>query len=163
MMTARLPQSPLVPIVCRAQLPVGSRTSSTINGSAGLSTDVFVAAKTRPPYAFRLMWSSAISGPLLAVSVGFHVVSGCPSWWTAKLTVCVSSLLHMTPILLPPNAITPEVSSTVTLDPLAGSTNGVPQLLSSPLVRLTRILFPCCHVAHSLPVESLSITRVSVL
>ena len=35
---------------------------------------------------------------------------------------------------------------------------GVPQRASSPSVWFTQMLPPCCHVAHSRPVESMSMT-----
>ena len=54
-----------------------------------------------------------------------------------------------------------EVSSTDTFPP--GSANGVPQVAPSVPVLLTKIWFPCCHVAQSWPCVSLSMTSDSVL
>src|SRR5689334_1565319 len=69
--------------------------------------------------------------------------------------------LHITPILPGPNAITADVSSTDTLLNDAGCRNGVPHVLPSVPVTFKKIWFPCCHAAHTRPVESLSMVRVS--
>jgi hypothetical protein len=71
----------------------------------------------------------------------------------------------MTPSLSPPKAISDEMSSLLTLTGLIE--NAVPQLASLQAGlqtdALTQTLPPCTHVAQSWPLESLSITRVSVL
>ena len=54
-----------------------------------------------------------------------------------------------------------EVSSTDTPPP--GSGKGVPHVAPSVPVLLTKIWFPCCHVAQSWPCVSLSMTSDSVL
>ena len=54
-----------------------------------------------------------------------------------------------------------EMSSVFT-DMAPGIANGVPQLLSLVVDRLTQIDPSASHVAHSCPVESLAITIVSV-
>ena len=100
--------------------------------------------------------------PDIAVSGAFQVVSGWPSMWTANMSASGVPfwLLHMTPILSPPKAISVEMSSVPTVvEP--GMTKGVPHAVSLVVVRLTQILPPCSQVAHSLPVLSLSITSVS--
>ena len=68
----------------------------------------------------------------------------------------------MTPILPGPKAITEEMSSAATEVPLTAGTNGVPQVRSLPIVRLTQTWPPCVQVAHSFPVPSFSTTSVSV-
>src|SRR5919109_5397645 len=91
--------------------PVDLRTSSMISGAVEVVNDVFTPAKTRPLPSvwsdFRFMWSSADWGPWSALSLAPHDVSGSPSWWTAKNIASVVDdwLLHMSPILLPPNAM----------------------------------------------------------
>src|SRR6476620_5581422 len=72
-----------------------------------------------------------------------------------------SCRLHNTPILPGPNAITATVSSTDTLLNDEGCANGVPHVSPSVSVTFKKIWFPCCHAAHTRPVESLSMVRVS--
>src|SRR6266516_1547288 len=81
-------QSETFEITFLDQTPVELRTSSMISGCDDDELDVLVAAKTRPLPSvckdLRLMWSSALFGPLIACSSGCHVVSGAPSLCTAK-------------------------------------------------------------------------------
>ena len=85
--------------------------------------------------------------------------------WLALLLVLGVGVLHSTPTRSPPNAISEEMSSDFTAG--TGSAKAVPQLaslqagLQSDL--FTHTLPPCTQVAHSWPLESLSITSVSVL
>jgi hypothetical protein len=97
------------------------------------------------------MWSSAMSGPPSADVLGCQVVSASASPWTAKYTLSSFWLLHITPILFPPKATTAEMSSAEVVVPETGSTKGVPQLVSLPVVRLTYTCrgLPWVQVAQS--------------
>ena len=124
---------------------------------------VLTAAYTRPDASvLRLRWSSATPLPDTAVSGAAQVVSAWPSVWMTNWSASGLPfwLLYMTPSLFPPNAMSVEMSSLPTVaEP--GRMNGVPHVSSLPVVRFTQIRPPCSQVAHSLPVESLSITSVS--
>src|SRR6266536_2147300 len=101
------------------QSPVDlSRARSRICGAdvvaPASSRLVLTAAKTRPDGSacsdLRLMWSSALFGPWIAVRLACHVVGVAPSSWIAKYIAEATWLLHITPILLS-NATTAEMSS----------------------------------------------------
>ncbi len=64
---------------------------------------------------------------------------------------------------MPPKATSVEMSSEPSDVLVTAGTNSVPQVESPLVVRFTRTEPPRVHVAHSWPVESLSMTRVSEL
>ena len=75
----------------------------------------------------------------------------------------VDWLLHITPTRLPPNAITDEMSSLLSaVSPVRVGVNGTPHVRSLPVVWATTTFFACVHVAQMVPVESSSMTSVSV-
>src|SRR4051794_32253806 len=116
-----------------------------ISGAFGLAfgrspRDVLTAANTWPEGSAwrdrRLMWSSAVFGPWIAVWDPDHFESGSRSEWVAKYIASSTWLLHIPPIC-PLNEMTAEMSSGETVVPFTLGTKGVPQAVSPPVVRLT--------------------------
>src|SRR5262245_9380578 len=97
----------------------------------------------------------------MAVRVVSQVPTGATSACVAKYTAEVDWLLHMTPMWPGSNAMTDEMSSAATDVPGPGTTNGGSHDVPPTADRLTSTLRPWTQVAHSRPVESRSITRVS--
>src|SRR5215216_6329781 len=106
------------------------------------------------------MWSSPVSAPERARSLAPQLVSASPSRCTENQKPLPADvwLLHINPILLSSKAISDDNSSLVVVVPFTAGTNGVPQCRSSPIERFTYGRLPWIHVAHNLPLESLSIT-----
>src|SRR3954464_10461927 len=68
----------------------------------------------------------------------------------------------MTPILLPPNASSDEISSVFRpVAPGTGATKGCDHVASPPELCITITWSSCTQVAHNVPGESLSITNLS--
>ena len=110
----------------------------SVLGSPASPREVLTAAKMLPSLPsvsdLRLRWSSARLGPpregLGRALSRVHVESAAPSWWTAnRMTSCPWSD-HITPIL-PLKAISPAMSSEVTVLSLTGMRNGGVHVVSS--------------------------------
>jgi hypothetical protein len=102
-----------------------------------------------------------MSLPLTATSGALNSVSErLSSAWVAKRIWSSLWSLHMIPIL-PAKETTLEMSSLLRPPPF-GRAKGLPQTVSPTSVRLTKTWGCCVQVAHSRPVESLAMTRVSV-
>ena len=110
---------------------------------------------------FRLMWSSALPEPVVAASLALQVVSGSPSRWVVKYMCEELWLLHITPIRLPPKAITEDTSSLLRPVPVIAGVKGTLHVRSLPTVWAIVSFFAWVQVAQIVPVESLSMTRVS--
>ena len=108
------------------------------------------------------MWSSALPEPDVTASLALHVVSGSPSRWVVKYMCELLWLLHITPILFPPNQIRDETSSLLSPVPVIAGTMGTLHARSLPTVCATVSFLAWVQVAQIVPVESLSMTIVSV-
>ena len=99
------------------QVPFVARTRNLMRGLEPLSP-VLTTAYTLPDASvLRLRWSSDTPLPETAVSGEDHAESDWPSTWTENWSASGLPfwLLHMTPILLPPKAISVEMSSVLTV------------------------------------------------
>ncbi|HLZ39306.1 MAG TPA: hypothetical protein VKP64_16520 [Mycobacteriales bacterium] len=109
-----------------------------------------------------LMWSSAIAGEAIAVSID-HAVSASPSRCTAKRNALLAWSDHMTPTAFG-RATTAEMSSASIATSDTAGRNGAVQVDSSPLaVCMTHTVLPLVNVTHSRPRVSLAIVADSAL